>query len=87
LKKKPKFGGTHFTKLLYLQRFFYRGKDKMVEKSRAIASKYFGNERLDGKNNSSQVKKGIILCLGGDNLCVKQWNVKYQGLTKNPNYT
>jgi hypothetical protein len=36
-----------------------------------------------GKNPCGQ-KKGWSYALEVTNLCVKQWNVTYQGLTKNP---
>ncbi len=41
-----------------------------MEKRRAITSKYFGNDKFDGRKNSSRAKEGIVLCLGGDqSLC------------------
>jgi hypothetical protein len=40
----------------------------MVEKWQAITFEYSDNEKFDGelRMNSSWVKKGIVLCLGGD---------------------
>jgi hypothetical protein len=58
----------------------------MVKKWRTIASKYFGNEKLDGKlgKNSSHEKKGIVHYLGNYQYICRAINVNYQGLTKSP---